>query len=89
MTKQEAIQTLELYKAQFDYAIGQIGLTIGKRWPSRNEKITVKNEEELDLILSGFSFEESYVDIDWEDGWKGIGFVIHFTSNIPAPFTLA
>ena len=92
MTKQEALETGKLYETQLEYAINKIGLTLGKYTSSvvyGTWKVRVKNEEELEMILSCFSFEESYVDIDWEDGWRGIGFVIHFTSNIPMPFTLA
>lgn len=92
MTKQEAIETGRLYKAQLEYAINKIGLTLGEYTSSvvyGDWKINVKNEEELEMILSCFSFEEPYVDVDWEKGWRGIGFVIHFTSNIPMPFTLS
>ena len=90
MTKQEAIELGKLYKAQLEWAVNQIGLTFGNsRVQYRNIKVHVANEEELALVLSGFSFEETYVDIDWEKGWRGIGFVIYFDSKIPAPFTLA
>lgn len=89
MKKEKAIELRNTYKIQFEYALNQIGLTIGSRHPRNTEKITVDSNAELEKIISCFSFEETYVEIDWAPGWRGRGFVIEFVSNIPAPFTLA
>ena len=91
MTKQEALETGKLYRTQLENAVNKLGLTLGDMCGVEYQpwKLSVHNDDELEMILSCFSFEESYVDIDWEDCWTGRGFVIHFTSNIPMPFTLA
>jgi hypothetical protein len=88
MKKQEAIELRNTYTIQCEYALNQIGLTIGSRHPRNTEKITVGSTSDLEKVLSCFSFEETYIDIDWSPGWRGIGFVIEFNCSIPPTFTL-
>ena len=91
MTKQEAINTRNLLKAQIEWAVNQLGLTLGADAVLQKETVIhVYDEEQLNTVLSAFSFEESYIeDIDWKKGWRGMGFDIVITHNIPAPFMLA
>lgn len=91
MTKQEATNTRNLLKAQIEWAVNQLGWTLGTNAVLQKETVIhVHDEEQLNTVLSAFSFEESYIEcIDWEKGWRGMGFDIVIIHNIPAPFMLA